>query len=63
MMLWGVLFGSLGMGYFVYGKQQSKLVPLCTGIGLCVFPYFMTSVTMLLIIGTVLVAMPYFIHL
>ncbi|GGI86245.1 hypothetical protein GCM10007978_24990 [Shewanella hanedai] len=62
MMLWVVLFGSIGMGYFIYGKRQSKLVPLCIGIALCIFPYFMTGVTMLLIVGVVLVAIPYFIR-
>ncbi len=62
-MMWGVLFGSIGIGYFVYGKRQRAVVPLCTGIALCVFPYFMTSVTMLLIVGVILVAIPYFIRL
>ena len=59
MMLWGVLFGSIGMGYFIYGKRQSKLVPLCIGIALCIFPYFMTGVTMLLIVGVVSEAKPW----
>jgi len=63
MMMWGVLFGAIGMGYFVYGKRQRAVVPLCTGIALCVFPYFMTSVTLLLIAGVILVAIPYFIRL
>lgn len=63
MMMWAVLFSSIGMGYLVYGKRQRAVVPLCTGIALCVFPYFMTSVTMLLIVGVILVAIPYFIRL
>jgi len=63
MMIWGVLFGSIGFGYFIYGKRQGAVVPLCTGIALCVFPYFMTSVIMLLIVGVILVAIPYFIRL
>ncbi|WP_442802034.1 MULTISPECIES: hypothetical protein [unclassified Shewanella] len=63
MMMWGVLFGSIGMGYFVYGKRQTKIVPLCIGIALCVFPYFTTSVTMLLIVGVILAIIPYFIRM
>ena len=61
-LLWSVLFSAIGMGYFIYGKRQQALVPLCTGLALCIFPYFMTSVTALLIVGAVLVAVPYFIR-
>ncbi|MGI2170822.1 hypothetical protein ACROAE_11635 [Shewanella sp. MF05960] len=63
MMMWSVLFGAIGMGYFVYGKRQRAIVPLCVGMTLCVYPYFVASVTSLLIIGVVLVAIPYFIRL
>ncbi|QYJ87209.1 hypothetical protein K0I73_05710 [Shewanella mesophila] len=61
-LLWSVLFSAIGMGYFIYGKRQQALVPLCTGLALCIFPYFMTSVTALLIVGVLLVAVPYFIR-
>ena len=60
-MVWSVLFGGIGMGYFIYGKQQKAIVPLCVGISLFVFPYFMTSVMMLLIVGVILIFIPYFI--
>jgi len=63
MIMWSVLFGAIGMGYFVFGKRQRAIVPLCIGIALFVFPYFVASVTSLLIIGVVLVAIPYFIRL
>lgn len=59
-MLWSVLFGGIGIGYFMYGRKQKAIVPLCTGLALFVFPYFMSSVTMLLIVGVILVAIPYF---
>ena len=62
-MLWSVLFGGIGIGYFMYGKKQKAIVPLCTGLALFVFPYFMSSVTMLLIVGVILVAIPYFIKI
>jgi hypothetical protein len=62
-MAWSVLFGGIGIGYFMYGKKQKAIVPLCSGLALFVFPYFMPSVTMLLIVGIVLVAIPYFIKL
>lgn len=62
-MVWSVLFGGIGIGYFMYGKKQKSIVPLCIGLALCVFPYFMASVTMLLIVGVILVAIPYFIKI
>ena len=62
-MLWGVLFGGIGIGYFMYGKKQKAIVPLCTGLALFVFPYFMSSVAMLLIFGVLLVLIPYFIKI
>lgn len=62
-LLWGVLFGGIGIGYFMYGKKQKAIVPLCTGLALFVFPYFVSSVTMLLIVGIILVAIPYFIKM
>ncbi|PKG73550.1 hypothetical protein CXF86_17295 [Shewanella sp. GutCb] len=62
-LVWSVLFGSIGMGYFMYGRRQKAIVPLCIGLSLFVFPYFMSSVTMLLIVGVILVAIPYFIRI
>ena len=62
-MIWSVLFGGIGIGFFLYGKKQGAIVPLCTGLALFVFPYFMTSVAMLLVVGVILVAIPYFIKL
>ena len=63
MMLWSVLFGGIGIGYFIYGKKQKAVVPLLVGLALFVFPYFMPNVTLLLLVGLVLVAIPYFIKI
>ena len=60
MMLWSVLFGGIGTGFFIYGKKQRAIVPLCTGLALFVFPYFMPNVLVLVIVGIILVALPYF---
>tara|TARA_R110000787_G_scaffold9397_2_gene32842 strand:- start:284 stop:490 length:207 start_codon:yes stop_codon:yes gene_type:complete len=62
-MVWSVLFGGIGIGYFIYGKKQKAIVPLCTGLALFVFPYFMSSVSMLLIFGVILVVIPYFLKI
>jgi hypothetical protein len=60
--LWGVLFGSIGLGFFVYGKKQRKVVPLFCGVALFVFPYFISNVYLLVLIGVGFVVLPYFIR-
>ena len=59
-LLWGLLFGSIGMGYFVYGKRQGRAIALVSGMALMVFPYFVTSWYLIVLIGIVLMALPYF---
>ena len=63
LLLWGVLFSSIGLGYFLYGKKQNAIVPLLTGIALFIFPYVITDVYALVLTGTALTAVPYFIRL
>jgi len=42
-LLWGLLFGSIGLGYFIYGKKQRAVVPLVCGLALMLFPYFVSN--------------------
>jgi hypothetical protein len=58
-LIWGVIFGSIGLGFFVYGKKQKAIIPLFSGIGLIVVPYFISNVYILILSGIVLVALPY----
>lgn len=57
---WSLLFGSIGLGYFIYGKRQKAPVPLACGLALMVFPYFVASTWGLLLVGVTLLAIPYF---
>ena len=59
-LLWGVLFGSVGLGFFLYGKKQERLVPLVCGLALMAYPYFMPNAAALVLMGVVLIAIPYF---
>ena len=59
-MLWVVLFGSIGFAYFIYGKRQSNVVARYAGIVLMVFPYFIKNVYALVAVGIVLISLPYF---
>ena len=62
-MLWGLLFGSIGFGFFLYGKKQKAVVPLITGIVLCVVPYFIANVYVLVTVGVILIAIPFIVRI
>ncbi|MCZ6794314.1 MAG: hypothetical protein O7J95_11945 [Planctomycetota bacterium] len=54
-----IFFGSLGVGYFVYGKKQAKFVAMVAGVLLCVFPYVVRDPYAQLAIGAGLLAAPF----
>jgi len=61
-LLWGLVFGSIGFGFFLYGKKQRAPVPLTCGLALMLYPYFVTNAYLLVAIGVVLCAVPYFLR-
>ena len=62
-LLWGLLFGSIGLAFFIYGRRQKTVVPLVTGLALMIFPYFVSNTILLVTLGAVLVAIPYFVRM
>ncbi|MGH8460636.1 MAG: amino acid transport protein [Stenotrophobium sp.] len=62
-LLLGLLFSSIGVGYFMYGRKQQKLVPLLSGIGLVGYTFFVSNSWALAAIGVLLMALPYFIQI
>ena len=62
-LIWGMLFGAIGLGFFTYGKKQKAAVPLSVGVALFVIPYIMPNVWMLVIAGVILVVIPYFVRI
>jgi len=54
-----VIFGAFGSGYFVYGKKQGHLSALFCGLALCVFPWFVESTLMTLVVGVLLMIAPF----
>ena len=57
-----VLFGSVGTGYFIYGKRQGKPVPLLVGVALCIYPYLVSNLYLMVAIGILLIVLPYFVR-
>ena len=62
-LLWGLLFGSIGLCFFVYGRRQKTVVPLVCGVALMIFPYFVSNTLVLVILGLALIAIPYFVRM
>ena len=38
LLLWGLIFSSIGLGFLVNGKKQQQLVPFLCGLALMIFP-------------------------
>jgi hypothetical protein len=58
-LLASVFLGSVGLGFFVYGKKQRRAPHLAVGVLLMVYPYFVSSVALMLLIGAGLVGLLY----
>jgi hypothetical protein len=58
-LLLSVLFSSIGVGYFIYGKRQMKMSALAGGAALCVYPYMVSNTYLLVAVGSALVAAPF----
>jgi hypothetical protein len=55
-----LVFSSIGMGYFLYGKKQKQKQKIIyfSGIGLMVYPYSVTTNPAMIVTGVVLMAVP-----
>jgi hypothetical protein len=58
-----LVFGSIGLGFFVYGRRQKRVVPLVCGLTLIIFPYFVSNTALLIMLGVALIAIPYFVRI
>jgi hypothetical protein len=63
LLLWSLLLSSIGLGFFVYGKKQKAVVPLFCGLGLMIYPYFVSNTLLLVAIGAALIVLPYFVRI
>jgi len=53
-----IAFGIIGISYFSHGRKHNFYF-LISGIGLLVFPYFVSTLPSLLTIGIALVILPF----
>lgn len=59
----GLIFSSIGLGYFIYGKKQKMIVPFICGIVLMIFPYFIENNLLISAIGMIFSLIPWFIRI
>jgi len=55
----GLLFGSIGMVYMIYGKRQSSVMHIVVGAILIIYPYLFSNALLVFIAGVILTAIPY----
>ena len=58
-LLGGIVFGSLGVGYFIYGKKQGKVAYLVCGAALTLYTFVVSSALLIVVIGLLLSAGPW----
>ncbi len=57
-----LMFGSVGVGYFIYGKRQSKFIAMIAGAALCGYPYFVSNIYVMLALGVFLIVLPFLVR-
>lgn len=58
-LLWGVLFGSIGTGYFIYGKRQGEALWMIAGALLAGVTFFVNTAGWLVVAGVLLTLAPW----
>ncbi len=62
-LVWGLIFSSIGIGYFIYGRKKSNLVARWCGLALILFPYLVTDTLAMVAVGAALMLTPRFVEL
>ena len=58
-LFFGLLFGSIGTVYLIYGKRQSSVIHIVVGAILLVYPYLFSNAILIFITGAILTAIPF----
>lgn len=56
----GLVFGSIGFGYCIYGRKQQRSLVFWLGIALMGLPYIVDSNMLLIVISILLMALPFY---
>ena len=61
-LLLGLLFGSIGTVYMIYGKRVASPIHIIVGAILIVYPYLFSNALLVFLAGVILTAIPYARH-
>jgi hypothetical protein len=54
-----LLWGTVGFGYFIYGKKQQEMAPLAGGLAMIAVSCFVSSALLMSLIGIALIVAVY----
>ncbi|NOZ09313.1 MAG: hypothetical protein GXO91_10655 [FCB group bacterium] len=63
LLFWRMMMGTLGTGFFIYGRKQKAPVPKYVGITFFIFPYLISNVYLLLGVAFLLILIIYFVRI
>jgi len=55
-LFFSIVFSSIGLAAFVYGKKSGAFKPVILGIALMAYPYFISQTWLMVLVGCVLTA-------
>ncbi len=58
-MIWGLVFGTIGSAYFVYGRKQQHAVALFAGVALMIFPMLVSQQVWLILGSLAFMVLPF----
>ena len=57
-LLLSMVYSTVGLGMFLYGKKAVRFVPLIAGILLMIVPYFLSSLLWMSVVCVILMVLP-----
>jgi hypothetical protein len=57
-LLLSMVYSTVGLGMFLYGKKAVRIIPLLAGIALMIVPYFLSSPLWMSVVCVILMALP-----
>ena len=54
-----LLWGSVGLGYFIYGKKQSAWIPMVGGVAMMAVSYLVSSALLMSLLSVGLIGVVY----
>lgn len=55
-----LIWGSVGLGYFIYGKKQSSWSPMIGGLAMMAISYFISSALVMSLVSLAIIVAVYF---